>query len=52
MPLPTFGVEEEFLLVDPDTGEPAPLNRAVADNAAKHTPAGESWTDRLKSFFS
>lgn len=35
MTIPTVGVEEEFLLVDPDTGEPAPLNRAVADNAAK-----------------
>lgn len=27
---PTFGVEEEFLLVDPTTGEPAPVNRRVA----------------------
>jgi carboxylate-amine ligase len=33
--LPTFGVEEEFLLVDPSTGEPVPLNAAVAENAAK-----------------
>ena len=32
---PTFGVEEEFLLVDPDTGEPVPLNRSVADRAAR-----------------
>ena len=32
---PTFGVEEEFLLVDPDTGEPAPRNRAVAEQAEK-----------------
>jgi glutamate---cysteine ligase / carboxylate-amine ligase len=31
---PTFGVEEEFLLVDPESGAPAPLNRAVADRAA------------------
>jgi carboxylate-amine ligase len=30
---PTFGVEEEFLLVDPDSGEPLPLNRAVAERA-------------------
>ena len=27
---PTFGVEEEFLLVDPDTGEPVARNEAVA----------------------
>jgi glutamate---cysteine ligase / carboxylate-amine ligase len=27
---PTVGVEEEFLLVDPRTGEPAPHNAAVA----------------------
>ncbi len=27
---PTFGVEEEFLLVDPDCGEPVPLNTRVA----------------------
>jgi carboxylate-amine ligase len=32
--LPTFGVEEEFLLVDPITGEPVALNRAVAARAA------------------
>jgi carboxylate-amine ligase len=31
---PTFGVEEEFLLVDPRTGEPVPLNTAVAERAA------------------
>jgi carboxylate-amine ligase len=31
--LPTFGVEEEFLLVDPDTGEPVALNAAVAEHA-------------------
>jgi carboxylate-amine ligase len=30
---PTFGVEEEFLLVDPGSGEPVPLNRAVAEQA-------------------
>ena len=30
---PTFGVEEEFLLVDPRTGEPAPRNTAVAHEA-------------------
>ncbi|GLE52518.1 glutamate--cysteine ligase 2 [Mycobacterium montefiorense] len=28
--LPSFGVEEEFLLVDPETGEPAPVNNEVA----------------------
>jgi glutamate---cysteine ligase / carboxylate-amine ligase len=32
---PTFGVEEEFLLVDPDSGDPAPLNRAVAEHASR-----------------
>jgi carboxylate-amine ligase len=32
---PTFGVEEEFLLVDPDTGEPVARNEAVAGHAAK-----------------
>lgn len=32
---PTYGVEEEFLLVDPRTGEPAPLNAAVAENAKR-----------------
>lgn len=30
---PTFGVEEEFLLVDPDSGEPVPLNTRVAERA-------------------
>jgi glutamate---cysteine ligase / carboxylate-amine ligase len=30
---PTFGVEEEFLLVDPGSGEPVPLNCAVAAQA-------------------
>lgn len=34
--LPTFGVEEEFLLVDTDTGEPVALNAAVAERAAQH----------------
>lgn len=33
--LPTFGVEEEFLLVDP-AGEPVPLNDVVAETAARH----------------
>lgn len=32
---PTFGVEEEFLLVEPDTGDPVALNRATAERAAK-----------------
>lgn len=32
---PTFGVEEEFLLVDPQTGDPAPLNTAVAEHAGQ-----------------
>ena len=30
-----MGVEEEFLLVDPQTGEPVPLNAQVADGAAE-----------------
>ena len=30
---PTFGVEEEFLLVDPDTGEPVARNATVARRA-------------------
>ena len=33
---PTVGVEEEFLLVDPETGEPIARNEAVADHAATH----------------
>jgi carboxylate-amine ligase len=33
---PTFGVEEEFLLADPATGEPVDVNRAVARHAAEH----------------
>ncbi|OBK51639.1 glutamate--cysteine ligase [Mycobacterium sp. 1081908.1] len=33
--LPTFGAEEEFLLVDPRTGEPAPRNTAVAEEAER-----------------
>src|SRR6202012_704586 len=32
---PTVGVEEEFLLVDPRTGEPAPRNAAVAAEAER-----------------
>lgn len=32
--LPTFGVEEEFLLVDHRDGQPAPRNQAVAEYAA------------------
>jgi carboxylate-amine ligase len=32
---PTFGAEEEFLLVDPQTGEPAPRNTAVAEEAKR-----------------
>ena len=32
---PTFGVEEEFLLVDPATGEPVAVNKAVASHAAE-----------------
>src|SRR6185312_5779407 len=30
---PTFGVEEEFLIVDPGSGEPIPRNRDVAEHA-------------------
>jgi carboxylate-amine ligase len=33
---PTLGVEEEFLLADPTTGEPVAVNKAVADRAAEH----------------
>ena len=33
---PTVGVEEEFLLVDPETGEPIARNEAIADRAASH----------------
>ena len=32
---PTLGVEEEFLLVDPTTGEPVAVNKAVARHAAE-----------------
>ncbi len=32
---PTFGAEEEFLLVDPRTGEPAARNTAVAEEAKR-----------------
>ncbi|OBB91059.1 glutamate--cysteine ligase [Mycobacterium sp. 852002-30065_SCH5024008] len=32
---PTFGAEEEFLLVDPRTGEPAPQNADVAAEAKR-----------------
>jgi hypothetical protein len=35
---PSVGVEEEFLLVDPRTGEPAPLNNAVAAEASGAPP--------------
>jgi glutamate---cysteine ligase / carboxylate-amine ligase len=33
---PTIGVEEEFLLVDPSTGEPVACNKQVAAHAAEH----------------
>jgi carboxylate-amine ligase len=33
---PTVGVEEEFLLVDPGTGEPLACNEQVAAHAANH----------------
>jgi len=33
---PTIGVEEEFLLVDPRTGEPVARNREVAAHAEEH----------------
>lgn len=33
--VPSFGVEEEFLLVDPETGEPAPRNGEVAARAQR-----------------
>ncbi len=34
MNAPSVGVEEEFLLVDPHTGEPVAKNSDVADNCA------------------
>lgn len=34
--LPTVGVEEEFLLVDPERGEPIARNKQVAAYAAEH----------------
>jgi carboxylate-amine ligase len=34
--IPTLGVEEEFLLVDPGSGAPVARNREVADHAAQH----------------
>ncbi|MFE1594137.1 glutamate--cysteine ligase [Nocardia sp. NPDC058705] len=33
--VPTVGVEEEFLLTDPDTGAPAPKNTLVAETAKR-----------------
>ncbi|MFV8162512.1 glutamate--cysteine ligase [Mycobacterium sp. 134] len=33
---PTMGVEEEFLLIDPQSGEPIARNRQVAASAAAH----------------
>ncbi|WP_460354667.1 glutamate--cysteine ligase 2 [Mycobacterium sp. ZZG] len=33
--VPTLGVEEEFLLVDPGSGQPTALNREVAERAAE-----------------
>jgi carboxylate-amine ligase len=33
---PTVGVEEELLLVHPETGEPVARNEAVAEHAARH----------------
>ncbi|GGR33473.1 glutamate--cysteine ligase [Streptomyces roseolus] len=38
--LRTFGVEEELLLVDPDTGLPQPLSGTVTEIAAWHAGAG------------
>lgn len=35
MNVPTFGVEEELLLVDPDDGAPTPLGRALAHKAGE-----------------
>ena len=32
---PTLGVEEEFLLADPTTGEPVAVNKTVARHAAE-----------------
>ena len=36
MSAPSVGVEEEFLLVDPHTGEPVAKNSDVAERAARH----------------
>lgn len=33
---PTVGVEEEFLLIDPQSGEPIARNKQVAAHAAEH----------------
>ena len=32
---PTIGVEEEFLLADPTSGEPVAVNKTVAGHAAE-----------------
>jgi carboxylate-amine ligase len=37
---PTIGVEEEYLLVDPDTGVPVPAAEEVMRKAAQHTALG------------
>ena len=44
---PTVGVEEEFLLVDPDTGEPVARNEAVARHAADARRQAAARADQL-----
>jgi glutamate---cysteine ligase / carboxylate-amine ligase len=47
--LPTIGVEEEFLLVDPRTGEPAPRNAEVARAAREAENRGVTLQLELSS---
>ena len=44
---PTFGAEEEFLLVDAETGEPAPHNAAVAAEAEHYRKTGAGASDTV-----
>src|SRR4051794_15937467 len=39
---PTFGVEEEYLLLDPVTGAPVPAAEAVLARAARHWSRGQA----------
>lgn len=42
--VPTFGVEEEFLLVDPRSGAPAPVSSQVLDRAGRLGPVAPGAT--------